>query len=224
MTDELLRHTDIFIVTLLVCFLIVMLLWRLLQPHWHDTLSDFFFPTPSLTDNVKAKRKEGRRMLIAILFCMESALLTSAVASTAGFFNYIMQPALLLSIYALVFLIYITLKQFLYHVVHGIFFSREQNTLWRNRFAFLLFIETALMFPLLLVIVFLPINAFWPLFIGAIALLFVKIVLLFKCFSTFFRKKYGFLHLFVYFCTLEGTPAVMLGASLIEITRNLTLI
>ena len=224
MADDLLRHTDILIVTLLVCFLIVMILWRLLRPHWRDTLSNFLFPTPSLTDNVKAKRKEGRRMLIAILFCMESAVLTSAVAGTAGFFNYIMQPVLLLSIYALVFLIYITLKQFLYHFVHGIFFSREQNTLWRNSFAFLFFIETALMFPLLLIIVFRPINAFWPLYIGAMALLFVKIVLLFKCFSTFFRKKYGLMHLFMYFCTLEGAPAVVLGASLIEITRNLTLI
>lgn len=224
MADELLRHADLFIVTLLVCFLIVMILWRLLRPHWRDTLSDFLFPTPSLTDDVKAQRKEGRRMLVAILFCMESALLTSAVAGMAGLSNYLVTPTLLLGIYALVFLVYIAFKQFLYHVVHGIFFSRQQNTLWRNCFAFLFFLETALMFPLLLIIVFLPINAFWPLFIGAIALLFFKIVLLFKCFSTFFRKKYGILHLFVYFCTLEGTPAVILGASLIEITRNLTLI
>ena len=224
MADELLRQTDVLIVTLLVCFLIVMILWRLLRPHWRDTLSDFLFPTPSLTDDIKAQRKERRRMLVAILFCMESALLTSAVGGMTGLTNYLVPPALLLGIYALVFFVYITFKQFLYHVVHGIFFSRQQNTLWRNRFAFLFFIETALMFPLLLIIVFLPINPFWPLFIGAIALLFVKLVLLFKCFSTFFRKKHGFMHLFVYFCTLEGTTAVILGASLIEITRNLTLI
>jgi len=223
-TSDVLRQSDVTIIALFVCFLLIMALWRVLQPRWRDAISNFLFPTPQLTDLVKAKRREGRRMLIAILFCIESALLTSFLSRQTGLANYTVPPAILLVIYALVFLAYLAFKQFFYHLLHGIFFTRNQSILWRNHFAFLFCMETIVMFPLLLVIIFLQIDIRSVLFVGVITLLFVKIVLLFKCFSTFFRKKYGFLHLFVYFCTLEGTPAVMLVASLIEITRNLTLI
>ena len=221
---DVLSRSDVFVATLLVCFLLFMVLWRLLGPHWRDTLSDFFYPTPHLTDAVKAKRREGRRMLVAILFCLESALLTFIVAGQVGLTNYTAPQSLLLTIYALVFGGYIAFKQLLYHVVHGIFFRSDRNTIWRNHFSFLFFVETVVMYLLLLTTVFLHFETQWVLFAGLLALLFLKTVLLFKCFSTFFWKSHGILQLFVYFCTLEGTPALLLVASLIEITRNLTLL
>ena len=221
---DVLSRSDVFVATLLVCFLLFMVLWRLLGPHWRDTLSDFFYPTPHLTDAVKAKRREGRRMLVAILFCLESALLTFIVAGQVGLTNYTAPQSLLLTIYALVFGGYIAFKQLLYHVVHGIFFRSDRNTIWRNHFSFLFFVETVVMYLLLLTAVFLHFETQWVLFAGLLAILFLKTVLLFKCFSTFFWKSHGILQLFAYFCTVEGTPALLLVASLIEITRNLTLL
>ena len=97
-----------------------------------------------------------------------------------------------------------------------------QEAAWRSYFASVLRVETIAISPVVLMFVFLHIDILLAFEILAGVLLFVKIWLLWRCFSVFFKKKHGILHLFVYFCTLEGAPIVVLCTSLIEITSTLT--
>lgn len=83
---------------------------------------------------------------------------------------------------------------------------------------------TLLFFPLLLLLIYFQIDLKIVLISGLTLLLIVKILLLLKCFSTFFEKFYGILHLFVYFCTLEAAPVVVLWTILKEFTKGLYLL
>lgn len=161
------------------------------------------------------------RWVVALLFCVQGALL-ALLAARAFRLAYPVTPTWqLLTAYFGVLAVYLILKQMLYHWVNQIFFSKAQNALWRRSYASLLSLETGGIFPLLLLFTYLHIDAKIVAICLAVLLLFVKFWLLLKGFSLFFAKNHGFLAVFVYFCTLEGTPFVVLCASLIEITRSL---
>lgn len=161
------------------------------------------------------------RWVVALLFCVQGALL-SLVAARAFRLAYPVTPTWqLLTAYFAVLAAYLVLKQMLYHWVNHIFFSKAQNVLWQRSYASLLALETVGIFPLLLLFTYLHVDAQIVAICLAVLLLFVKFRLLLRGFSLFFSKNHGFLAVFVYFCTLEGTPFVVLCASLIEITRSL---
>ena len=168
--------------------------------------------------------RKRKRALVALLFCVQCALLIFISVHDFHLVSPVTPSWLLLGVYTLVMGGYLCIKQGLYHWVHQIFFPKDQRLLWRNKYAFLLMVETVTMSPVVLVFIFLHLNILLAFQILAVVLLFVKIWLLWQCFSVFFRKKHGYLHLFVYFCTLEGAPLMVLSASVIEITRSLTFI
>ncbi|MDE5987693.1 MAG: DUF4271 domain-containing protein, partial [Prevotella sp.] len=54
-----------------------------------------------------------------------------------------------------------------------------------------------------------------------IIIIFVKLLLFYKCFLIFFKKKGAFLQIFLYFCTLEIVPPLILWGILITIANYL---
>ncbi|MDE6151069.1 MAG: DUF4271 domain-containing protein, partial [Prevotella sp.] len=54
-----------------------------------------------------------------------------------------------------------------------------------------------------------------------IIIIFVKLLLFYKCFLIFFKKKGAFLQIFLYFCTLELVPPLILWGILITIANYL---
>jgi hypothetical protein len=186
-------HSDTVVVTLLIALLCGMTDWR-----------------------------HPQRVLIALLFCVQVALLALITARYIHLASPIVPNWELMLAYALVMFAYLALKQGLYHWVNNIFFTKDQRAKWRTHFTSVLRVETIATSPVVLMFVFLRIDILLAFEILAGVLLFVKIWLLLRCFSVFFKKKHGILHLFVYFCTLEGAPIVVLCTSLIEITSTLT--
>lgn len=166
--------------------------------------------------------RQRQRVIIALLFCVQVPLLALITARHIHLPSPVIPDWMLMLVYGLIMGAYLGLKQGLYHWVNNIFFSKDQCTKWRTHFTSLLRVETIAIAPVVLVFVFLRIDILLAFEILAGVLLFVKIWLLWRCFSVFFKKKHGVLHLFVYFCTLEGAPLVVLCASLIEITSTLT--
>ena len=188
-------HNDTIIITLLLAIVCAMTYWR--------------------------TRKHA---VVVVLFCILGALLTLITSRYYHLSSPVTPDWLLLVIYAILMGAYLGVKKSLYHGVNRVFFSTAQQGLWRRHYTYLLMVETMAFLPIVFLSVFTPLGVLFTFQMLVVVLLFVKIWLLWRCYSVFFRKKHGLLHLFVYFCTLESTPFVVLCASVIIITRSLTFI
>ena len=217
-----LHRSDVVSGSLLVSFLLVSLLCLTRRQSLRTIVGNFFFPTLASKEAADEDNKEWQRALVALLFSLQGAIAIIAITQIQCRMSVTLSPWLILGIYTLLLFLFFAFKQCLYRFVHSIFFSKVQRRRWREDYTFLFTVESLLSFPLLLLIVYLHVSLDIALFSALTVLLFVKILLLFKCFSTFFGKLYGILHLFVYFCTLETAPLVVLWTILVELTQGLT--
>ena len=221
---EALHRSDVITASLLISFLLLSVLGLTRRKSLKTLFSNFFLPTAASKEAADEGNREWQRMLVALLFCLQGAIAITAVTQLMHAAPFMLSPWLILAVYAVGLLLFLIVKQCLYGFVHSIFFSKVQRRRWREDYAFLFTIESLLLFPLLLLIVYFHISLEIVLYSALAVLLFVKILLLFKCFSTFFGKMYGTLHLFVYFCTLEAAPLVVLWTFLKEFTKGLYLL
>lgn len=102
------------------------------------------------------------------------------------------------------------LRAALYQFIDSVFFARWQHAQWVQARTRCTFLMGLILLPILLIEVFFVL----PPTVYIIALILVIAVsrfsLFMKCYSTFFTYRGGFLHLLLYFCTLEIVPMVAL--------------
>ncbi|MCQ2112548.1 MAG: DUF4271 domain-containing protein [Bacteroidaceae bacterium] len=113
----------------------------------------------------------------------------------------------------LLFVLYIVLmvvfKGMMYGFINWTFFTEEKNKTWLSAFFFSIAITSILLFPLALMQVF--VRAEWinmQLCLLGILIL-QKILLLCKLYVNFRPKRYGGLLFFLYFCSVEIMPTLI---------------
>lgn len=218
-------RSDGIAVALLCSLVLLMVIKRWRKPSFRDEVSNFFFPIHSMNrEGGDSSNKEGVRILVALFACIQMALMIYAFTYKQVVFTSVWSTWQLIGLLILVCASFLVLKQLLYKFVHSVFFDSTQIRLWRNQYAFLFTVESYLLFPVLLLFVYVLPDPQWVLYTGAIVLLTAKIMLLLKCFSTFFGKIYGVPQLFVYLCALEIVPLLVLWTFFSEIIHSLTII
>lgn len=218
------HRSDVVAVSLLLCFFLLFVVRVCYRGKMKDSFSAFFLPSNSGDKAVDNNGVEWKRIIVALLFSLQGAIFILVTTEASHLVSPVMSPWILVGVFALLLLLYIIAKQFLYHFVHSVFFTKAQQHRWRENYTFLFTALTLLLFLLLLLLVYLHLDLKIVLISGLSVLLFVKILLLFKCFSTFFEKIDGILHLFVYFCTLEAAPLVVLWTILKDFTQGFYLL
>ncbi len=132
-----------------------------------------------------------------------------------------LSPYILIGYYIAAILSYFLFRYLLYQFVNCIFFDKKTRVRWNNTYSYLIFSETVLLFPLLMIFVYFnfsgPVGIYSLLFLFFLA----KSVLLIKTYSILFNKLHCLLHFFVYFCALEIVPMVIIWTALIRITNSL---
>lgn len=211
---------------ILSCLVLLMVVNRWRHPSFREEARKFFFPAHHATshDERDISSKEGVRMLVALFTCIQVALMMFSYAYEQVIFTNVWSPWLLISSMTLGCFLFIILKQLLYHFVHIVFFEPWQNRQWRSQYAFLFTVESYLLFPVMLCLVYVLPNPLWAFYAGATVLLTAKILLLLKCFSTFFGKIYCIPQLFAYLCALEIVPLLLLWRFFSIIIHSLTII
>ena len=184
-------------------------------------IKDFFYPTRTKTNDDADNANSNT--IINLCLTLLTALLTALL-----FFCYVqarynidifsVTPIELLGIYVATTLGIIATTALLYAFVHSVFFTKQQRAAWLKDFSLVFLMQTAVLLPLTLIDVYFNFSAENTAIALAIVLLFVKIPLLLKAYSTFFVKSYGYFHLIVYFCALEAAPIVAMWAVLTQIT------
>ena len=131
--------------------------------------------------------------------------------------------SLLLGLLVFSFAVFIFLKYILYKGINWIFFQKVKNSVWIATFVHLFVWLGILLLPLVLLIVYFDIPPKASVYTTGSLLILAKITLFWKCFSNFFEKIYGALHLILYFCALEILPDLIFWKGMEIISNNLTL-
>lgn len=124
-------------------------------------------------------------------------------------------PYLILGMSVGTFVLYFMAKMGLYRFVNTVFFEREKVQRWNEIYLLgILFLGLTLL-PVSLLVVYFDLDFGRLTEIFFFVLVVDKSLLLYKCYRIFFSYRQGWVHLFLYFCTLEIAPLLVLFRALI---------
>ena len=141
--------------------------------------------------------------VITLKFLSESP--SSSVASN-------MSPSTistLLGFYSGLGILYLLIKKYSYRFINWIFFDKIKNNLWMESYFFVVSIFGMLLFPVALLVVYGDFSFYTSVLIPVFLFVLMNLFFIYKCFSIFFSQLHGLFHLFLYFCTLEMLPLLV---------------
>ncbi len=206
-------HTDNTLTALLLfCFIMAVVTFSLVKGFILRQAKSFFYPVHVDTSDDSETTTEFRYQLYLVFV---SALLLSLLFYFFTLYrvgdSFILRSQYyLIAIYFGITVAYYLLKVLLYTVVNDVFFGSKKNQHWLRSWLFITAVEGILLFPVVMVHVYagLPIENLDFYFFTA--LLFVKILTIYKCYHIFFRQNVAQFQIILYFCALEVVPMLLL--------------
>lgn len=156
---------------------------------------------------------EGRLRGAGLILLLDSivlAVLTATLAPTYLPFATQLAPPMFLLVATSLFFLFLYFKIGLYRFVNNVFFEREAAVQWNATCVLLALILGLCLLPVALLVTYadLPPRQAARIALGVALLL--ECLLLYKAIRLFSHRKFGIFHAFLYFCTLEGLPLVLL--------------
>ena len=111
-------------------------------------------------------------------------------------------------------ILYYWLKMLLQKFVGSVFFDAASNRRWNDAANLGILATGIFLFPLVLLVVYFDLDFALTRILFLFGFLFIEILLAYKCFCIFFGYAFGWVHLILYFCTLEIAPLIILWRSL----------
>lgn len=211
-------RTDNFVTALLMVsfFLVIWVISR--SRHFLErSVKDFFYTRQH--ENLFAERTENelRGQLFLIFqtcFVLGVLFFDCTQELQVEVFNQV-SPYKILGMSTGIFCLYFLLKISIYSFINSVFFTREQCKKWSEAHLLSILAVGLFLFPVALLVVYFDLS-FHHLMIcsGCIAGI-VELLIFYKLYSIFFRSSLGWVHLILYFCTLEITPLLILWRALI---------
>lgn len=196
---------------LLVSFLIYSYIAYRIIPRLSTLTKDFLFPSRNNTEGKEQKVSPASLLLIAVALSLIGGLAALAFILEGGdILSTSVQPYLVVGLSAAAILLAFIVRAALYFFVNWVFFDKQNRAVWRRAMLYLLNTEYLLLFPVALIVVYTQIEFQIASYVTLFVLVLAKMLLFYKTFQIFFRKLYGILHLFVYFCTLEIMPLLIM--------------
>ena len=205
-----------------VCLVLLVLAQKKIRSYVVTQAKEFFFPSKNITRKEKVNNNSERfipLLLMLIISIMGGLGVYMYTQSLQHLFLGQKSPYLMIGIYTGIWVAYFILKKILSSFVNWIFFDKKKIGIWNKSNFFLFSVETLLIFPIIIITIYLNLPPYIPLWITLIIALLIKILHLYKTFLIFFPKIYGTLHLIVYFCTLEIMPLLVVFMALKRVTN-----
>ena len=219
-----LLHDDWVTLSVLLCFVLLVVIQKRIRSYIVSQAKEFFLPSKNITRKENPNNNSERfipLLLMLVISIMGGLGIYMYTQSQQHLFLGLMSPYLLIGIYTGIWILYFILKTILSGFVNWIFFDKKKIKVWKKSGFFLFSVESLLIFPVIIITIYLNLPPHIPLWITLIIGLLVKILHLYKTFLIFFPKIYGTLHLIVYFCTLEIMPLLAVFKILIRVTDEL---
>lgn len=206
------RTDSIVTIILMLSFFLMVKVISGSRHYLHEQIKDFFHHRQR--ENLFALRTQNEmRGQVFLIFqtCIMLGVLFFDYTQEyqADVFNQV-SPYKILSVSVGICALYFLLKTGCYTFINNIFFSRKQNEQWAESYLLCtLGLGTALM-PLSLLVVYFDLSLTHMCITFFCLLIVDKLLLLYKCSRIFFNYSFGWVHLFLYFCTLEIVPIFIL--------------
>jgi hypothetical protein len=212
------NNDDVITGLLLLCFLFIAFTLSRISGFIVKQLKDFFY----FQREDRVITETGNEMKFQLVFlgltCLVYGLMYYLYTTTYISETYILPSEYaLLGIFVGVFALYILLHFGLYHVVNTVFFDSRRSKKFLTSILFLIAMEGALLFPVVLMFAYLHFSALYAIYCTVIVLVLVKILTFYKSYIIFFKQNDVFLQNILYFCALEIVPlfALLGGLSVI---------
>ncbi len=198
--------------TILLC--LVLVAWAITRSRNYvgSTIKPFFRDRPISASGTEHNNTAFHGLTLLVLqtcFCLSILYYNYMHEAKHGTFQP-ETPYLALGITACSLLIYVLLKLATYSVVNAIFYDRRQCEEWNGAYLLSVAGTGLLLLPVTLLVIYLNLSFDLQkiLFLGILAS--GKLLLFYRAYRTFFRHFGGWLHLILYFCTLEIVPTLLM--------------
>lgn len=130
--------------------------------------------------------------------------------------------SVLLGSYSGLMLLYVIVKRYTYKFINWIFFDKTKNSLWIESYFFIISIFGMLLLPFTLLTIYYDFPFYTGFIIPVFLFFLMNLLFIYKCFSIFFNQLHGSFYLFLYFCTLEVLPFLVVWKG-IEMVNDILL-
>ncbi len=217
------RNDDYFVAGMAVMFFILAaILYRSRNVLWHR-LKNFFTTKRTYTDDdTEGNSDEAIHvfLLISISAISLSCMFLDDRIALSSFLPVTGIPYWLFGAGFVMCMAFIYFKAWLYLLVNWVFFDRDSSQRWIVGYLLLTALTAFLFYPLALLDVFAHIRH--EIVIGGAILVGVlyEFMLFYKLIANFRVKKYGYMLIFLYFCTVELLPTLVFGHLTVWLSDN----
>ena len=209
------RTDNVLSITLLLCFVVFVLMLSQVGHAVARQAKNFFFA--HLSDDDAGGATAAPQPTAFYLFMLAACCFLTGIGlylyATDGMGCYfaVESQSLLVALFTAEVGAYFLVKWLACSLVNTVFFGTRKHQQWNSAFLLLTAFEAALLYPLILLLVYFDLDIQKALFYFGIILFLNKILSFYKSWSIFFRRNGRFLQNFLYFCTLEMTPLLAFG-------------
>ena len=217
------RTDDAIALTLLACFFLSSIALARGKKFLSQQVKDFVLHRERTSIFDSSTAADVRYLLVLVL--------QTCVLSGITFLNYFhdtcpalmnrVSPLLLLGIYVGFCLAYFLLKWLIYMFLGWTFFDKNKTNIWLESYSALIYYVGFALFPFVLFLVYFDLSLTNLVIIGAIILIFTKILMFYKWIKLFFHQFSGLFLLILYFCALEIVPCLLLYQGMIKMNNIL---
>lgn len=203
--------------TLIIFAIISIVLYRNRDP-FKFKLKDFFTSKRTYSNE---KGTEGKNMAYSIFLLISigvlslSLMLFDHLAKTIGFSTVLGIPYWLFAGGYVIGMAFVYIKAWIYVIVNWTFFDSESGTKWMEGYLTLTALTSFLIFPISLLSILT--NEYETFVTWTLIFTFIlyELMLFFKLFVNFETKKYGYLLIILYFCSVELIPTIVMSRILV---------
>lgn|SRR5574344_287982 len=197
---------------LLLCFILALVAFAHSRKFIVRQAKNFFYPANrEVTDVSETSREVRFQMFLVFQTCLLVSILYFFYNGIDIYDKLVLQsPYQLLVLYVGIVIGYFILKGLLYTFVNWTFFDKKRNGQWMHSVIFMTAVEGVCLYPLVLLRVFFNLSMQNTIIYFMIVIVLSKLLLIYKCYSIFFRRLGSFLQIILYFCALEMTPMLAL--------------
>lgn len=213
------RTDDAIALTLLACFFLSSIALARGKKFLSQQVKDFVLHRERTSIFDSSTAADVRYLLVLVL--------QTCVLSGITFLNYFhdtcpalmnqVSPLLLLGIYVGFCLAYFLLKWLIYMFLGWTFFDKNKTNIWLESYSALIYYVGFALFPFVLFLVYFDLSLTNLVIIGAIILIFTKILMFYKWIKLFFHQFGDLFLLILYFCALEIVPCLLLYQGMVRI-------
>jgi len=206
------RTDDGLTVLLLFCGFLIAHILTHFRHHLSESVKAFFRPVPADSNRAERTGTEVRGrffVLLEVSFCF--GLLFYDNTETLQYEQtFSAMPRLTIALAAGLVFVCTVLKLGLYRIVNAVFFTTDRAERWTDAYLLVYLFAGTLLLPVTLAAVYLDLPHEQQILAFIVIAAATELLLLYRLFRTFCRKFLDALHIFLYFCTLELIPALVL--------------